>query len=269
MIQSVPNEAAIILTEYVHELASRLPNRVEGIYLHGSITLHAFDERSDIDFITLINNPLSKEEKESVKAIHQQIAERYTSHQLEGAYLSKEEFGQNNHHSVPFYDGDEFIYDQPFYNHNPVTWWTLKHHGITVFGKELKEISFDDHSSVLVDYVKENMNSYWKNRFHSIKELDYSKFPKESINAEIEWSVLGVLRQVYTINEQKVTSKIEAGEYGLEILPHRWHDVIREAVRIRLGRDGSYYHSEEDRIHDFLTFLDYIFSNNTLEKSGV
>ncbi|WP_277674507.1 aminoglycoside adenylyltransferase domain-containing protein, partial [Piscibacillus halophilus] len=50
---------------------------------------------------------------------------------------------------------------------------------------------------------------------------------------EVEWTVLGLLRQYYTLMEKDIISKLEAGYYGLEILPTKWHPIIQEAINIR------------------------------------
>lgn len=49
------------------------------------------------------------------------------------------------------------------------------------------------------------------------------------------WGVLGVARLRHTLAAGRVTSKTEAAGYALGTADQRWHRVIREALRIRVG----------------------------------
>ena len=47
------------------------------------------------------------------------------------------------------------------------------------------------------------------------------------------WIVLGVCRLHYTRATGAIASKDEAGRYGLQTFPERWHRVLNEALTIR------------------------------------
>jgi hypothetical protein len=63
---------------------------------------------------------------------------------------------------------------------------------------------------------------------------------------------LEIYGELYTIRESDVTSKIGDGEYGLRLLPDRWHLLIREAVAIKGGKTVSEYGSQLTRLRDFV-----------------
>lgn len=48
-----------------------------------------------------------------------------------------------------------------------------------------------------------------------------------------EWAVLGVARQLYTLQTGKIASKTDAGYYCLQQLPGKFHPAIKEAITIR------------------------------------
>ena len=48
-----------------------------------------------------------------------------------------------------------------------------------------------------------------------------------------EWSLLGVGRQLYTLEKNKIVSKLTAGQYCLQTFPEEYHPIIREAIAIR------------------------------------
>jgi hypothetical protein len=116
------------------------------------------------------------------------------------------------------------------------------------------------------------MNSYWAQRVEkmetSITEL--YKLPAEDIDDEIEWTVLGLLRQFYTLKERDIISKLSAGEYALQHLPLEWHPIIKEAINIRKGEKMNIFTSDKERIDMTIRFSKYIihYCNQVYIKKG-
>jgi hypothetical protein len=77
-------------------------------------------------------------------------------------------------------------------------------------------------------------------------------------NWGIQWAVLGVLRQFYTFEGNSITTKVRAAQYALGCLPARWHKLIREAINIRQGTQGSAYWFRTSRMIEAVKFLKYI-----------
>ncbi|WP_347550186.1 aminoglycoside adenylyltransferase domain-containing protein [Pseudalkalibacillus hwajinpoensis] len=116
-------------------------------------------------------------------------------------------------------------------NCDPNTWWILKSSGITIAGPEIKSLPINVSEQDLVYYVSENMNEYWAPRVSRIEDaVEYTLLQDSEIDAEIEWCILGLLRQFYTIREQKVISKAGAGHYGLKHIPIKWHPIINKSL---------------------------------------
>ncbi|MBA3872528.1 MAG: nucleotidyltransferase domain-containing protein, partial [Anaerolineae bacterium] len=92
MDKRVPEVIRPMLQAYLDQLEQQLPGFVESVYLHGSIALGAFDEqRSDIDFITLIRRIETTEEAIKLYTqlinIHQTLSKDYPRWLFEGSYL--------------------------------------------------------------------------------------------------------------------------------------------------------------------------------------
>ena len=51
--------------------------------------------------------------------------------------------------------------------------------------------------------------------------------------------MLGVARQLYTLQTGKIASKTEAGIFCLQQLPERFHPILKEAIKIR--KDNRVY----------------------------
>lgn len=253
----IPVSVQSVLNEYMTLLNERLPNTLVGLYLHGSIALNAFVENSsDIDFLTIINHRLATSEAAILYEIHQSIA-RNSKPDMDGYYLIQEEIGSQA--EGLYYNGGQ-LQDKTVIN--PVTWWILKNKGIPVLGEELN-IAVDRMD--LLSYVSENMNTYWANRIRKIEDSDpLLLLPKEFLNEEIQWSILGILRQYYTLREHDIISKLGAGEYALKHVPEEWHHIINEAIQIRKGTGKTFFESEKKRLDTASLFMEYILKESTI-----
>lgn len=264
----IPEVVDKVLKDYINLLNDHLPGTIEGLYIHGSIALDAYVEgSSDIDFITLTNRRLTVRDTEALSHIHRTIENKYNKPEMDGVYALREDMGKlftsiDDRIEYPYYNNGELAFGD-YFNFNPITWWVLKNKGIKIIGPEIEEFELDIQPYVLTSYVRENMNSYWTNRVQmaeaSFEQL--TQLPTEQIDIEIEWTVLGLLRQFYTIKEHDIVSKLAAGEYGLTQLPVEWHNIIKEAMNIRKGEKEKMYNSERDRLDHVMRFSKYLISH--------
>ncbi|CAG7636152.1 nucleotidyltransferase domain-containing protein [Paenibacillus allorhizosphaerae] len=224
---------------------ARLPDAVESVYLYGSIALDAYVEgSSDIDFVAFVKRPLTEEDLAAMADIHKAVDKAWPGLQFMGSYLCREDAGKEADAvtAFPSYFNERLDPNGAHADLNPVTWWILKKRGICVYGTDAP-FAYEIPANALVRYVIGNMNTYWHNqvnrlehRLLSLPDDPEGKLPPERLDEAVEWCVLGMLRQHYTIVWQDVTSKLGAGAYGLELLPERWHGLIREALAgIRFG----------------------------------
>ncbi|WP_226641629.1 aminoglycoside adenylyltransferase domain-containing protein [Mesobacillus subterraneus] len=263
----IPEIVDKVLKDYINLLNEHLPGTLEGLYIHGSIALDAYVENSsDIDFITLTNRRLTVQDKEALSYIHRTIESKYNKPEMDGVYALHGDMGKlyisiDDQIEYPYYNNGELVFGD-YFNFNPITWWVLREKGIKILGPEIEGFQLDIQPQVLTSYVLENMNSYWTNRVQmaeaSIEQL--VQLPTEQIDIEIEWTVLGLLRQFYTIKENDIVSKLAAGEYGLTQLPVEWHTIINEARNIRKGEKDKIFNSERDRLDHALRFSKYLIN---------
>ncbi len=235
MDERVPGPVQPILQRYLQLIQERLPGLMEGFYLHGSIALDSFNARlSDVDFATILKRRPDEREAEQLRAIDRAVRREYPRPKLDGVHVAWDDLD----HALET---------------NPVTWWILKKRGITVLGPpaETLPVSVDDDR--LIRWMRGNLNSFW---------VGYIRRPKRIAvlltDWGVEWTVLGVLRQFYTLREHDITSKTEAGQYALSCLPARWHRLIQEAIEIRKGGHRSLYRSRLGRALENFRFLQYI-----------
>ncbi|WP_233434987.1 aminoglycoside adenylyltransferase domain-containing protein [Mesobacillus jeotgali] len=261
----IPMIVEKVLKDYINLFNEHLPETIEGLYIHGSIALNAYDdESSDIDFITLTNRRLTEEDSEALSNIHKTIANKYKKPEMDGVYAIREDIGKlNNTGKYQYYNNGNLLFGD-YFNFNPITWWLLKGKGLRILGPEIEDFQFEIQPLELASYVLENMNSYWTNRIQIAENaIDHLvKLPTEEIDFEIEWTVLGLLRQFYTTKELDIVSKTEAGEYGLKQLPVEWHEIIQEAMNIRKGVKAEIFSSELERLESTIRFSKYIINHS-------
>jgi len=258
----LPVVVKTVLNDYITLFHERLPSTLEGLYIQGSIALNAYvNDSSDIDFIAITNHRLSGEEMEVLSEVHSMIASSFQKPEMDGVYIMWEDIGklEADDDIYPFYN-DGILGDGTYFN--SISWWILKSHGISVIGPEPSELKFEVDSHHLISYVSDNINTYWAQRIQNIEGSIEQLFllPSEEIDSEIEWSVLGLLRQYYTLKEHRVISKLGAGEYALLHIPEEWHQIIKEALNIRKGVGLELFTSDEQKIDMALRFSKYVIS---------
>ncbi|MEA0565872.1 nucleotidyltransferase domain-containing protein [Lysinibacillus irui] len=254
-----------ILNEYLTRLNKQIPNTLEGLYLHGSIALNAYSEgSSDIDFIAVINRPLTELDVKEIANLHKALNQKYKGTVMDGCYLLVEDVGKDESeikNCLYVNDGKIKWSNEGV---NPITWWILKNKGITILGTSIDTYDFNVNDKILNDYILKNMNTYWANRLKARKKYQSMSIllPNKLIDLEVEWSITGMLRQFYTLQEREIVSKVEASKYALKKLPERWHNIIKDAISIREGSNIRYYNSKKQRINDMIQCMDYILNTS-------
>ncbi len=251
----IPTPILDLLSDYLNLLENELPGFVTGLYLHGSIALSAFNEDlSDIDFVGLLSRRASADDLDSLQIVHQTIATKYPRWPLEGSYLQWQELGELEESVLPapvHHDGT--LEPSGKFDVNSVTWWVLKHRGISLIGPQPQDLGIEVNWELLVTRMLENLNTYW---------ADFTRNPRRIAwllsDDGIQWTILGVLRQYYTFVEHDITSKAGAGEYARTHLPAKWHLLVREAIQIRQQIPSSRYQSKIARAAEAYNFLRYI-----------
>ncbi|QPQ30585.1 aminoglycoside adenylyltransferase domain-containing protein [Lysinibacillus sp. JNUCC 51] len=262
MNSRVPTQVRKVLNEYITLFQSKIPNTLEGFYLHGSIALDAYiDGSSDIDFIAVVNRSLTEEDVKVISNLHKELNQKYKEIGMDGSYLLVADVGkkQSEVKNCLKVNEGKTIWGKD--DINPITWWILKNKGITIIGPDIAIFNFSLDERVLGDYVLENMNSYWSNRLKKIKKYKAFLIPNNLVDLEVEWSITGILRQFYTLQEQDIVSKVDACKYALHHLPEEFHNIINEAISIREGSNIRYCNSKKQRIDDTIQCMTYILEH--------
>ena len=135
----------------------RLPGLLAGFYLIGSLALDGYDERlSDIDYLAVLSRPLTPLELGRLAQVHREVKQAYPRAGLSGSYLPAADLGGTAAQVAPhpYYQDGRLVFAGHF-ELNPVTWWILKQHGITLRGPAAGELSFSVDQEALLAYNAE------------------------------------------------------------------------------------------------------------------
>lgn len=258
-----------LVEKTMSQLASSLKARtsnIVSIYLYGSVALKDYIEgSSDIDFIVVVREPITHSEILAIIEAHKEVEEAIPNTDIMGTYLLLDELTNNHTDISPLltYFDKQINTNGRGADLNPIKWWILKKQGIRVYGSEIT-FRYDLEVDSLIQYVINNTNSYWVGWITRLEEkLQLVLAQEQEINVEqldyaIEWCTLGMLRQLYTLKEHEITSKVGAGIYGIHHVPDKWCGLIEEAIAIKRLQPNRLYRSQTERLTDLIALLRFI-----------
>lgn len=247
-------------------------SNIQAVYLYGSIALGDYIEgSSDIDFVAVFKGPPSDSDVQAIIEAHKEVENENPRMDIMGAYLLEYDLGkpQSEISTLLTYYNKQIHTNRTGADINPITWWILKKQGIKVFGSDLS-FNYDIDIDYTVKYVIGNLNTYWLNWISRLENQLQSdqEILLEQLDEVVEWCTLGMLRQLYTVKEHDIKSKISAGHYGIQSLPAQWHELIQEAISIKQLRPRRCYASQVERLSDLVALLRFIHSEaNRTNKS--
>ncbi|MCR8983113.1 aminoglycoside adenylyltransferase domain-containing protein [Brevibacillus laterosporus] len=252
----IPKKISPLLQEYSDTLISELSDVIDGVYLYGSIALSAFDEhKSDIDFITIVKRSLTSAEIEIVRKLHHKLKkDNPLAKRLDGMYINLEDIGRDNKSLQPYPCCASGVFKKEgHWDINHVTWWTLKHHGITIVGKRVDDLGIATEWQDVKETMNYNINEYWAKKGKSRIYFLFDEW--------IEDAVVTLCRIYYTLKYQEIIAKGKAVEYALQVLSSEWHLLLKESIRIRNRENGpSYFSSRIKRAQEARNFIAYMIT---------
>jgi len=238
-----------ILNTIVIRYRTLLQDNLVGIYLHGSLAMGCFNPgSSDIDFIVVIREDIPDPTKRELVNVLLKLGEDGPAKDFEMSVVLRE-FTKN------------FVYPTPF----------VLHYSQLYRNRYLKDPQY-----LCANGVDEDLVSHFTVIYHRGKSLFglpirmvFSEVPKayyvQSIlndvkDADIEivqnpvYTILNFCRILIYLKEGKIVSKKEGGEWGVENLPVRFHDLVYEALSVYNGakENGSW---DNPSLKDFVTSM--------------
>lgn len=254
MIQ-VPREALRVCETWLAEMDRTAPGLVTGLHVRGGIGFGEFvPGRSDVDFVAVLSRRPTMDDEELIEAAHGVTSGAHADVPFDGLHLIAEDLA-GDPDDCPDVPCVLHGYFEPAarYDVTPVAWHELAFHSIAVRG-ELPAV-WTDHDRLLA-FTRESLRTDWRASAEAL-----AKFPAEAATEHsCEWSVLGVARLHHLLVTGEMTAKSAAGRWGLGHYDERFHQVLREALRIRDGDPVSEYDDPAARGRDTAEFTAYIVS---------
>ncbi|ACS99582.1 DNA polymerase beta domain protein region [Paenibacillus sp. JDR-2] len=243
-------DADAFLQKAVSTFEAILSDNLTGIYLHGSLAMGCFNpQKSDIDLILVVKNKLSKEELQLMTK-HALLLD----HDLPGSNgielsVILESYARDFVYPTPFeYHYSEYhrerYQSEPGYLCGGFEDPDLAAHLTVIYyrGKTLRGVPIPE----LFKPVESN---------YYIQSIlgDISEASKEITDLPVYYS-LNLCRVLFYLREGEVSSKQEGGEWGLRVLPSKYHAVLRACLDDYLGQGNL---PERDE-RPFIEFAEYM-----------
>lgn len=249
---------ANVLSDYTTKLTSLFPDTLEGIYLTGSAALDDYySKKSDIDFITVLKETPGKNSIEQLKIIHKNIEKTHHYPKLNGYYITT--YGiKNKHQSYPSFFKNK-MYPERDFELAHLSVFELTNYSLRISGTPVEELQLETDLNDVIKELHENINSYWKKWIRVNSAFGFNNALLTLFPRLTEWGILGVTRQLYTLETGKITSKLNAGIYYLDKVPLRFRNIIQTAVETR-PENKTQIQISFKRAQETLKSMDFIIS---------
>lgn len=216
------------ILQYVSkEYKEILKDNLVGIYVHGSIALGCFNwEKSDIDYIVVVKNPLTEDIKLKLMDVTVELNSQAPPKGLEMSVVLKSyctnfiyptpfELHFSNMH-IDWYNSDPKDYCKKMngFDKDLAAHFTIiKNVGIVLYGLPINE--------VFCEVTKEDYLDSIKNDIHDSK-LEIRDNPV--------YIILNLCRVLAYVRNNLILSKEKGGEWGLSNLDKCYHKIINDAL---------------------------------------
>jgi hypothetical protein len=275
-----------VVDAYLEAVDDAAPGLVEGLYLTGSTALGEFrPQTSDIDFLAVTSNRPDAAALAALSRAHVRLRHRCPRPFFDGRYVTWNDLARDPRHADPGPYSYEGHFHARGYGADPVTWHTVADHGVRCRGAEPADLAIWTDAAALASWTLNNFDSYWRPLLKRARRFPDPWSLTAFTSYGAVWVALGVCRLHYTLATGKIASKEEAGCYGIETFPERWHRALNEALRIRRAdrarpdvtsafaeiiddlrirrapEGGSLYPTPVERRNDVLAFADMVIAD--------
>lgn len=239
-----------IFTMLSKSLKDILNNQLIGIYLTGSLTYGDFDRgSSDIDFLVILQNRLSDEQRDKIKKLHDKIATKNPlwAKRIECSYITEDMLVniEPPTNPRPYINGGQMWNpDPPYGNEWLLNLYVLYECGIALVGPDPKILIKHPISIKLVrDASQKDFHQEWEPLLKDSSPLKDSHFQA--------YVILTLCRILHREKNDTVTSKRVASAWVKKTYGKSWHNLIIKAENWQHGQ-------EMNEIEETLNFIRFI-----------
>lgn len=241
-----------LLSEIRSFTIALLGDSLVGIYVHGSCAFGCFHfSQSDIDYLVIVDRPLTLAEKTAYISKILDLVPQCPAKEIEMSVVLEKYCKQfvyptpyDLHFSNTYLErakANITAYCEQMQGEDPdlaAHFTVTRAVGIPLFGKPIGDVFASVPPAAYLD-------SIW---------LDIENAPADILQNPI-YNILNLCRVLAYCKEERVLSKVQGGEWGLEHLPKKFHYMIRDALRGYNG-DGKFsVFGEEACLQEFASEL--------------
>ena len=240
-----------LLTRFVARVSSILGARLVGVYLTGAFALGAGDAASDCDFLAVSDGDLSREDEQSLRALHEEIPgwPGYWAYNLEGSYAPRTDLETLAMLGRPWLyvvRGSRELEWSPHCNAEDVR-WILANRPFVLAGADPRTFACDVPAAVLQTKMRAEIESFLS---------DLRTWASFDISWTQRYAVESSSRMLYTLEFGEVISKQDALAWAAEALPPEWRDLLEQVRQDRFVRwNAPPRHGSMERA---VAFVEYV-----------
>lgn len=235
------------------EYKNILGDNLVGIYVHGSIALGCFNfDKSDIDYIVVVNKPLTEEIKLKLMNVTIELNKKAPSKGLEMSIVLKK-YCTNFIYPTPFelhfsnmhlgwYNSDskDYCKNMNGFDKDLAAHFTIiKNSGIVLYGLPINEVFAEVSKEDYLDSIKNDISE-----------------AKSEICENPMYIILNLCRVLAYVRNNLILSKEKGGEWGLYNLDKCYHKIINDALYSYNTNEIMKVDEEEAK-----RFCDYMLKN--------
>ncbi len=214
-----------VLRELFVSVQPILGDKLIGLYLQGSFATGDGDEHSDVDFLGIIQQELTKGEVAALQAMHQRIFTLpipWAQH-LEGSYFPIEMLKRYDPMvDRPFYlDNGSQVLVRSDHDNTWVVRWTVREHGIPLLGPPASELIDPIPPEALHREVVKTMQDWGE-------EIMSGHYSINNRWAQ-PFAALSYGRMLHTLATGQIHSKLAAVNWAETHLNNRWSTLLKRA----------------------------------------
>jgi len=225
-----------LLNYFCEEINKIVGPDLVGVYLFGSLSYGDFkSDRSDIDVVAILQQPLNQHMLNQVQLLHQKMGERYPKwrERLECSYTPIEMFKNilPPKEPRPYFGGGIFYDEAPYGNEWIINNYLLYQHGMTLVGENIKQLipaidMLDVQKACIRDLFAE-----WEPKMSDDEWLSNPHYQS--------YLVLNLCRILYTVMQGVTGTKSESATWVKNKYGSPWVALIEQAETWKYGEEIS------------------------------
>ncbi|MCA0174260.1 aminoglycoside adenylyltransferase domain-containing protein [Bacillus sp. RAR_GA_16] len=242
-----PSEVVEFVKNLIIETKKILGNNYIGFYLHGSLAIGGFNpKRSDVDFLIITKKGVTVQAKKELAQLYLSASNK--PFPIEMSILREKYLRIWEHPSSYDFHFSEFWRER--YEHD------LETNGSEYLNEEVyKDSDLAAHITIMTECGISLDGQAIDQIFHIVPKEDYLSSILVDFEECVEdiirhplYSIHNMLRVYWYVKEEVISSKKEAGDWGITSLPREFRLTVEKAVHWNEDGESTYEFKQEELI---------------------